>query len=229
VRALAATVKDRTGKDLLEKVGETQGVLEGVEPAVRGRETALGDFLTDVMRDRMKTDLALLNGGAIRINDNIPPGPVTRYDLEGIFYFSERLVTFELTGAELLDVLRHGVAKVHAGAGQFLQVSSIRFRYHPGGTADAPTYRIDAADVSVRPRGAPAFVPLDVARRYSVATVGYERESLCAKGIVPSCKGQTLPAGTLDRRQATEEAIAALPGRRITAAVEGRIARAESP
>ena len=100
---------------------------------MRGRETALGDFLCDVMRDRMKADVALLNGGAVRSNDNIRPGPVTRYDLEGIFYFPD-LVTFELTGAELLDVLRFGIAKVHAGSGQFVQVSSIQFQYHPGGT-----------------------------------------------------------------------------------------------
>lgn len=224
--ALAATVKERTGGDLSEKVGETANLLEGLEPAVRGRETALGDFLTDVMRDRMKTDLAILNGGAIRLNDNIPPGPVTRYDLEGIFYFPDTLVTFELSGAELLDVLRHGVARVHSGGGQFLQVSSIRFRYHPGGTPEHPTYRIDPSDVEVRPRGAAAFAPLDPARRYSVATVSYERGDLC-EHVVASCKGKALPPGTVAWRKATEEAIAALPGRRITSAVEGRIARAE--
>lgn len=224
--ALSATVKERTGKDLLEKVGETEHVLEGVEPAVRGRETALGNFLTDVMRDKMGADLALLNGGAIRINDNIPPGPVTRYDLEGVFYFKETLVTFELTGAELLDVLRFGVAKVHAGSGQFLQVSSIRFRYHHGGTPERPTYRVEAADVQVRPRGSASFVPLDLARRYTVATVSYERGDLC-EHVVASCKGKSFPAATVSFRQATEEAIAALPGHRITTAVDGRIARAE--
>jgi 2',3'-cyclic-nucleotide 2'-phosphodiesterase (5'-nucleotidase family) len=226
-RALAAAYKEQTGKDLFEKVGETEHLLEGIEPAVRGRETALGDFLADVMQARMGTDVALLNGGAIRLNDNIVPGPVTRYDLEGVFYFKESLVTFEVTGAELLEALRYGVAKVHAGSGRFLQVSSIRFRYHPGGTADHPTYRVDAADVEVRPRGASSFAPLDLGRRYSVATLSYARGDLCEHAVA-SCKGRSLPAGTVDWRQATEEALAALPGHRITTQVDGRIVRAEN-
>ena len=55
---LAVAVKAQTGRDLREVVGETENTLEGVEPAVRGRETALGNFLTDVLRERMKTDVA---------------------------------------------------------------------------------------------------------------------------------------------------------------------------
>lgn len=117
---LAVAVKAQTGRDLQEVVGETENLLEGEEPAVRGRETALGNFLTDVIRDRMKTDLGFINGGAIRINDNIPPGPIRNYDLEGIFYFDNQVVSFEITGAELLGLLRISVAKVHTGHGRFL-------------------------------------------------------------------------------------------------------------
>lgn len=32
---------------------------------------ALGDFLTDVVHERMKTDIVFINGGSIHINDNI--------------------------------------------------------------------------------------------------------------------------------------------------------------
>ena len=70
-----------------ETIGKTQNLLEGVEPVIRGRESALGNLLTDVEREHMQTDVAVLNGGSIRINDNIVPGPITTYDLEGIFYY----------------------------------------------------------------------------------------------------------------------------------------------
>jgi len=40
---LAAAVKAQTGRDIQEVVGETRNLLEGVEPAVRGRETAAFD------------------------------------------------------------------------------------------------------------------------------------------------------------------------------------------
>src|SRR5262249_40572707 len=194
LRELSKAVKAQTGKDIDEKVGETQNKLEGVEPAVRGRETALGDFLADVIRDRMKADVAFLNGGAIRINDNIPPGPVTNYDMEGIFYFSDQLAAFELTGAELLDILRNAVAKVHAGSGQFLQVSSIQFQYHVGGTSERPTYRVEASDVRVRPRGAAGFAPLELDHRYAAASISFVWENGCLDGFKvfsQGCKGSS--------------------------------------
>ena len=235
---LARTYRAQTGRDLLEALATTEHTLEGVEPAVRGRETALGDFLADVMRDRLQTDLAFLNGGAIRINDDIPAGsPVRAYDLEGIFYFDNNVVSFELTGAELLDALRTSVALVHTGHGRFLQVSGIRFTYHVSGPADDPVYRIDPADVQVKPRGAAAYEPLDPGRRYSVASLDYLWENGYRDGYALFARGKggtspprlDDPAKVLNWRTITEEAIKALPGRRITTAIEGRIVRAGGP
>ena len=113
------------------RIGTTKNLLEGVEPAVRGRETALGNLLTDVAREQMQTDVAVLNGGSIRINDNIPPGPITNYDMEGIFYYTNTLVAFRVTGQQLLDMLRNSVSRVDAGDGRFLQVSGLRFTLSP--------------------------------------------------------------------------------------------------
>ena len=231
---LAVAVKAQTGRDLQEVVGETENTLEGVEPAVRGRETALGNFLTDVIRERMKTDVGFVNGGAIRINDDIPPGPIRNYDLEGIFYFDNAIVSFEITGAQLLDLLRTSVSKVHAGHGRFLQVSGIRFRYRVGGTADAPVYTIDPSDVEVSPRGA-GFQKLDLARSYSAASLDYVWENGYRDGYDLFSKGhggtspKRLDSGAVPWRATTEAAIRALPGRRVTSKVEGRIVKLESP
>ncbi len=230
----AAARKEQIGRDLREVVGETENTLEGVEPAVRGRETALGNFLTDVIRERMKTDVGFVNGGAIRINDDILPGPIRNLDLEGIFYFDNKIVSFEITGAQLLDLLRTSVSKVHAGHGRFLQVSGIRFRYRVGGTPDAPTYTIDPADVEVSPRGE-GFQRLDPARTYSAASLDYLWENGYSDGYALFSKGRSgtsprrLDSGPLPWRATTEEAIRALPGRRVTSKIEGRIVRILSP
>lgn len=227
---LAVAVKAQTGRDLREVVGETENTLEGVEPAVRGRETALGNFLTDVLRERMKTDVAFVNGGAIRINDDIPPGPIRNYDLEGIFYFDNAIVSFEITGAQLLDLLRTSVSKVHTGHGRFLQVSGIRFRYVVGGTPEAPVYTIDPSEVDVSRRGA-GFEKLDLARTYSAASLDYLWENGYRDGYALFSKGRgetspkRLDSGPVPWRATTEEAIRALPGRRVTSKVEGRIVR----
>ena len=230
---LAAAVRAQTGRDLQEELGTTEKLLEGVEPAVRGRETALGNFLTDVLRDRMETDVAFVNGGAIRINDDIPPGPIRNYDFEGIFYFDNKIVSFEVTGAELLELLRISVSKVHAGHGRFLQVSGIRFRYHVGGTPEEPAYSVEAADVEVAPRGSAGFRPLELDRKYSAASLDYIWENGYRDGYPLFSKGsgatspRRLDSGALPWRATTEAAIRALPARRVTSKIEGRIVRVE--
>ncbi len=143
--------------------GKTTYLLEGTEPAVRGRESALGNLLTDVARQQMGTDVAILNGGSIRINDDIPPGDITELDMEGIFYYTNTLVAFRATGQQLLDLLRHGVSRADAGDGRFLQVSGLRFTYSKQGN----DYAIEPADVTVN--GA----PLDLDATYTVATIDY--------------------------------------------------------
>jgi len=229
-----AGVFQKNGKDLRQVLGQTKYLLEGVEPAVRGRETALGDFLADVIRERMQADIAFTNGGGIRINDNIPPGPVTTYDMEGIFYYDNALASFQLTGAQLLDILRNAVSKSHLGDGRFLQVSGLRFKYHAKTVDGKPAYAIDAADVQVKPRGAKAFVPLDADKTYRAATTdflwgkGYQD----GYGIFSQGAGKTSPARLdqgppLSFRKAAEEALAKLPEKTITNQVEGRIVRVE--
>src|SRR2546430_14930186 len=80
----------------------------------------------------MHTDVGLINGGAIRINDTVPPGPLRKYDMEGIFYYPDTLVDFEGTGQQLLDMLNNAVSRADVGEGRFLQVSGIKFTYHGG-------------------------------------------------------------------------------------------------
>lgn len=143
-----------------ETIGQTKNLLEGVEPAVRGRETALGNLLMDAAREQMQTDVAVLNGGSIRINDNIPPGPITSYDMEGIFYYTNSLVAFRVTGQQLLDMLRNSVSRVDAGDGRFLQISGFSFTYGKDLT-------VQPEDVKIGGR------PLDLAATYSMATIDY--------------------------------------------------------
>ena len=229
---LAQAVKSQTGRDLLEVVATSEQALEGVEPTIRGRESALGDFLADVLRERLATDLAFVNGGAIRVNDDVPAGGNVRvYEMEGIFYYDNRPVATELSGAELLELLRKSVSEAALGHGRFLQVSGIRFRYHARPAGYGETTRVEAAEVEVHPRGAADFVPLELDRTYSVATLdylwkngyrdGYPLFSQGAGGTSPPL----LPRPELSWRGITEEAIAVLPGRRITNRIEGRIER----
>jgi len=209
------TLEEKLGGN--ETIGITKNLLEGVEPAVRGRETALGNLLTDIMREQMQTDIGLLNGGSIRINDNIPPGPITRYDMEGIFYYTNALVAFPLTGQQLLDVLRNGVSRADAGDGRFLQVSGIRFAYR----AANGTFTVDPADVEVGGK------PLDLSAIYTVASIDYmylngadDGYTLFSDATRPASINRSLEA---DFRKTVENAIRTRGT--VDVDIEGRIVR----
>jgi 5'-nucleotidase len=227
---LEEAVREKSGRSLLDVVATSEHLLEGTEPAIRGRETALGNFLCDVLRERFAADVALVNGGAIRVNDDVPPGGDVRvYELEGIFYYDEKPVVAEISGRDLLALLEKSVSEADLGHGRFFQVSGIRFRYR---VPESGPPSVDAADVAIAaPSG--GFAPIELDRLYRVATLdyiwrngyrdGYPLFSLGAGGASP----KLVESATVSWRTLTEEAIGKLPERRITTAVDGRIERVE--
>ena len=200
-----------------DTLGTTTYLLEGIEPAVRGRETALGNLLTDVMREQMGTDIALILGGSIRINDDIPPGPITDFDMEGIFYYTSTTVATRVTGQQLLDLLRNGVSRADAGDGRFLQVSGLRFSYHP---MDGK-FVVNPEDVEVGGR------PLDVNATYSLGLIDYMYTQGSDDGFTLFSDGSRPPKINTEReadlRQIVEKYIR--DRGTITTNVEGRINR----
>lgn len=201
-----------------ETLGTTKYLLEGVEPAIRGRETALGNLLTDIAREQMGTDIALINGGSIRINDNIPPGPITDYELEGIFYYTNRLVAFPLTGQQLLEMLNISVKDADYADGRFLQVSGLRFVY----SQRDGKFLVGPADVTVGGK------PLDLNATYSVASTDFMHERGDEDEYLIFGNAATRPAKIKSEREAdfretVEKAIRARGT--IDTNIEGRIVR----
>jgi 5'-nucleotidase len=83
--------------------------------------------------------------------------------MEGVFYYTNKLVATTVTGQQLLDILRNSVSRADAGDGRFLQVSGIRFKYHPRDGA----FVVNAEDVEVGGK------PLDLNTRYTLALIEY--------------------------------------------------------
>jgi 5'-nucleotidase/UDP-sugar diphosphatase len=82
--------------------------LDGREAAVRNRDTNLTDLIVDAMRHEAGTDAAILNGGSVRIDDVLPPGPVTEYDVIRVLPFGGKVVKATFTGSLLTRVLQIG-------------------------------------------------------------------------------------------------------------------------
>jgi 2',3'-cyclic-nucleotide 2'-phosphodiesterase (5'-nucleotidase family) len=80
-------------------------------PLARGRSaftsSPCGNLVTDAMRARTKADFAFTNRGGLRAD--LPAGPVTRRYLFQVLPFGNHLVTFELTGRELIALIEDSV------------------------------------------------------------------------------------------------------------------------
>ena len=116
-----------------QTVGSTRITLEPSTSASRQRESVLGNLVTDAMRSGTGADVALLNAGALRLEEPIRQGPLTNHQVEAIFPFADqtRIVTFPLTAARLRRLLEHGVSQRVYGTGGFLQVSGVSYNFTP--------------------------------------------------------------------------------------------------
>ena len=137
VRAWEDSLRQRLGPERV--LARTTVPIDARDVVGRTQESLLGDLVTDAMHAGTHADVALLNAGAMRLDDVIRAGPVSNYQAESIFLFSDetRIVSFALTGARLREILEHGVADESLGKGGFLQVSGVAFTYNPAAPSGA--------------------------------------------------------------------------------------------
>lgn len=143
----------RDGFNPEKVVGKTNVVLDGTEASVTTKATNLTKLIADgILRDIPEAELGIFNAGSIRIDDTIPAGTLTEYDVIRILPYGGKLVLIDIKGEFLHKVLTQGVA--NKGAGGFLQVS--------GGEYDAQnqTWKVKG-------------VALDTSRTYKVAVLDF--------------------------------------------------------
>ena len=162
VEAVVRAYGERVSRALDVSVGETAVSLEGRKGPLRSQETNLGDFIADAMRAHAGTDVALVNGGGIRGDRIVPPGPLTRRDLTALAPFGNVVMTLALTGRTLGEVLEQALQHRERQGGGFLQVSGLRASFDPARPAGQ---RIVTLEVG----GA----PVDPDRSYTAAVVDY--------------------------------------------------------
>ena len=127
--AWADSLRKRLGPE--RSVGTADSAIDARDAVSRRRESAIGALATDAIRAGTGADVALLNAGAMRLDDVIPAGPISTYQIESLFLFADetRVVVFPLSGARLREVLEHGVSDAAFGKGGFLQVAGVQFTY----------------------------------------------------------------------------------------------------
>ncbi|EKF06106.1 MULTISPECIES: bifunctional metallophosphatase/5'-nucleotidase [unclassified Tolypothrix] len=136
-----------------EQIAKLSFALDGLESSIRNKSTQLTDLIAAAMlKELPDADLAVFNGGSIRIDDVIPPGPITQYDVIRILPFGGKVVAIEINGALLKKVLDQG--QLNKGTGGYLQIAKV-------------TQEANSGNWLINNQ------PLDVKRTYKVATTEF--------------------------------------------------------
>jgi 5'-nucleotidase/UDP-sugar diphosphatase len=107
-------------------VATTTEPLDGRESTVRDRPGRLTDIVTAGMAHEVKdADVALLNGGSVRIDDVVPTGPISEYDIIRILPFGGKVLRATLEGDLLARVLEAG--DNNHGLGGYLHIWGARW------------------------------------------------------------------------------------------------------
>ena len=210
--ALVARYESRLSAALDIRIGETRVPLDARNAVLRTSETNVGNLITDVMRTRLRADVAIMNGGGIRGNQLVPAGPLTRRDVNALLPFLNVLVMLEVPGKVLLEVLERSVAVYPRESGGFLQVSGLSFVFDP---ARPPGQRV----VRVLVGGE----PLDPERRYTLAANSYTAGGGDGYAMLATAKPLVFPQDGPGLAETLFEAIERAGV--IAPATEGRITR----
>lgn len=158
VERLTSTLKEKLEKP----IGYTAMPLDGRFTTVRTKESNLGNFVCDLMRQYYNAECTIMAAGTIRGDQIYPPGVLQLKDIMNCFPFEDPVVVLRVSGKNILSALENSVSLVPALEGRYPQVSNIQFEYDP---SSVPGSRILWTKIDNE--------PLDLARKYVLATRGY--------------------------------------------------------
>jgi 2',3'-cyclic-nucleotide 2'-phosphodiesterase (5'-nucleotidase family) len=120
-----------------EVLGRSETRLEAEESKIRGSETNLGDWVADRMVEAFApcgAQVAFVNSGSLRLNQDIPAGAITRRTVEELFAYPAPMYLLRIDGRTLERVAAHAI-EGWPGAGNWLQISGFSFTHDTAGRA----------------------------------------------------------------------------------------------
>ncbi len=100
--------------------------LDGLESNVRSGQTNLTELIAkSMLAPYVQAELSVYNSGSIRIDDILPAGKITVYDVIRILPFGGKVQLVEIKGSLLLKALNQGLA--NKGSGGYLQSANTQY------------------------------------------------------------------------------------------------------
>ena len=159
-KARADDLAAMLAKELDVAIGTTTTPLDSRRATVRTTEAAMGNLVADALREAVKADVAITNGGGLRGNKEYPAGyAVTRKDVLTELPFGNRTMKLQVTGSTILAALENGFSEIEDGGGRFPQVSGLKVEFDPKKPKGSRVISVEADGK-----------PLDVTASYTIAT-----------------------------------------------------------
>ena len=185
VDAYIAEINERYAELGNRKIGENKVELithneEGAR-LVRTAETNLGNLCSDALFFVTNADVSYVNGGGLRAP--IKSGDMTFNDIYSVFPFNNRIVTAEITGQVLLDMLEMSMISYPQEDGAFPHMSGITFSVNKSIPSSIKVdengfftkvdgdYRV--YDVKVLDKESGNYKALELDRKYILAAADY--------------------------------------------------------
>ncbi len=148
---------------------------------VRISETNLGDLCSEALRVETEADVSFVNGGGLRAP--VEAGEVTFNDIFSVFPFNNQVVTAEITGQILMDMLEMSMMSYPEEDGSFPHMSGVTFSvntsipsavkldqngFFAGVDGDYRVYNVKVLD-----KQSGTYKPIDLNKKYVFAAFNY--------------------------------------------------------
>ena len=167
-----------------------------------GKEHALGDITTDVIKEVGNADVAILNEGALRTF--WMTGPITREYIYNMFPFNNIIVTVEMTGEELkktLHIIQSGKKSFYPTSGVCQNVTTLPTKslinvkfYNNVEIDDKKTYVVATIDFLLKGKGGDDFV--EVLNWYTLRN--YKEIAKLYESLIDKLKNRTIKDDIID-------------------------------
>ncbi|KAL0489244.1 5'-nucleotidase [Acrasis kona] len=164
---LIQTYKKKIGAVYNVVIAKTLVELEGRSNYLRTRETNLGNYVTDTIKNYSNASIAFFNGGTIRCNKLYPVGfDIKKGDVVEMLPFSNSFTVLSINATILKLALENGVSGVEINSGKFPVVSGFRYVYRLKAPAFSRIVNVTVLD----PKGSGVYVPLTDDMTFTMVT-----------------------------------------------------------
>lgn len=144
VAAVVKSFEKNMDKKFKAQIGTAGVDLDGERGTVRLKESNLANEIADSQREFLGADIAFQNGGGVRAS--IKAGKITVGDIISVLPFDNKLMKVEVDGQTVWEALENGVKAYPNAAGQFLQVSGIKYTFDPSKEAGSRIVDVTMSD-----------------------------------------------------------------------------------